>query len=404
MNEAAGGNHSTGSPAAARGDRDCTGGIELLIALARDKWRVLGLALSCAAIAGIVSLAWPSTYTATTKILPPQQAQSSAIALLGQMNVLPPASGIRNPSDTFVAMLKSRTIGDALVERFDLQKRYDKRLRVDARDTLQSHVTVQAGRDGVITVAVDDRDPAQAMALANAYVQELEKLTLTLAVGEASQRRLFFEKQLQVARGELAKADSALREFRERTGLLQPDGQASLTVQASANLRAQIAAREIQLAAMRSFSTPQHPEYMRTQREITTMREQLARLESEPSLGKGDVLVGIGRAPQATFEYVKLVRELKYQEALFEILAKQFEVAKIDEAKDATLVQVLDPAVLPERRSAPRRALITSIAFLLGLLAAVAWSLARLAYSRARSDPHRAEKLAELRRHLSSLR
>lgn len=379
-------------------------GIDLLIALARHKWRVLGFSLLSAGIAALVSFIWPSTYTATTKIMPPQQAQSSAVAILGQLGAIGPVSAVRNPSEIFVAMLKSRTIGEALIKRFDLQKYYEKRYLVDARKAFERDVTVLATRDGVITIEVENRDAGRAMALANAYVEELDTLTLTLAVGEASQRRLFFEKQLRVVKDDLAKSDWALRDFRESTGLLQPDGQAGLTVQASAGLRAQITAKEIQLAAMRSFTTAQNPDYVRGQQEISSMRQQLAKLEKDPSQGKGDVLIGIDQAPQATFEHVKLVRDLKYQEALFELVAKQFEAAKIDEAKNATLIQILDPAVVPERRSWPRRTLIVSVTFLVSLLLAIAWVLLHEAHVRAKSDPAQASKLSELWRHFSSLK
>jgi uncharacterized protein involved in exopolysaccharide biosynthesis len=308
--------------------------------------------------------------------------------------------GFKNPNDVFVAMLRSRTVADRLVEKFDLRAVYDSKLLMDARKGLDKNTRVTSGRDGVIRIEVDDQDPTRAAALANAYVAELESLTLRLAVTEGGQRRLFFEKQLEKAKHDLTTAEIELRTFQEATGLINPGGQANLTVAAAAGLRAQITATEVQLSTIRAFATEQNPDLLRTQQELSSLRTQLAKMQRSTSSDMGDVLVPIGKAPGASFEYIKKYRDVKYFETLYELLAKQYELARIDEAKNATLIQVLDAAIVPERKSGPRRgllAILTSmVAFPLAMLAA----FAREAADRTAGDPTRKSRVAQLRAHL----
>ena len=219
--------------------------LEIASALARHKKVVLGFPLACAAVAAIVTLLMPNWYKATTKILPPQQSQSNAIAILGQLGAVAggatQALGLKNPSDVFVAMLKSRTIADRLIEKFQLRNVYDEKFMVDARKELERNSSIAAGRDGVITVEVEDKDPRRASEMANTYVEEMRAMTLDLAVGEASQRRLFFETQLKKTKDDLAKAEMDLRAFNEKTGTINPESQAVLTVSTAAALRASTA-------------------------------------------------------------------------------------------------------------------------------------------------------------------
>jgi uncharacterized protein involved in exopolysaccharide biosynthesis len=373
----------------------------LLLALARHKRLVLGLPLAACLVALAAAFAMPKWYKATARILPPQQAQAGALALLGQLGVLGgnagQALGLKNPSDTYVAMLRSRTIADRLVERFELKQLYDEALLDDARKALEDNTSIAAGRDGVIAVEVEDRDPARAARLANAYIEELRALSGELAVSEASQRRLFFEEQLRKSKGELARAEVELKKFTAASGLVNPQSQIGLSVAAAAALRAQIAAKEIQLASMRTFATENNPDMRRMVQELAGLRAELAKMEQSADTGKGDILVPFGKAPEVGLEYVRLYRDVKYHETLFEVLARQYEIARIDEAKDAVLIQVLDAAVAPQRKSRPRRLLIVLAAGLGSLLAAVAAALALEGWRRAARDPGSAGRLGELR-------
>jgi len=378
--------------------------LDLLIVLAKHKRIVLGIPLAAAIAAAIISLLLPNIYTGTTRLLPPQQSASAASALLSQLGgVLGGLTGAaggtlgRNPNDLYVGMLKSRTVADNLIARFELDKVYDQSLQSGVRSTLQGNTTIVAGRDGIIVVEVDDRDPKRAAELANAYVDELMKLTRVLAVTEASQRRLFFERQLLQVKDNLAAAELAARQGLQKGGLAQVDAQGRSMIAVTARLRAEMSAKEVQLGAMRTFAAEGNPELQRTQQELEALRRELARVEgSSPiaAVGKGDAKGNTG------LDNLGRLRDLKYHEFLYELLAKQFELAKIDEAKDATIIQVMDKAIEPDRKSRPRRTLIVFMWTLLALFAAVVWAFVREAATRARADPEQASRLGTLRGYL----
>lgn len=376
-------------------------GLDALIFLARHR-RLLALVPFAAAIgAAAISFLLPNMYSGVTKILPPQQHQSSAAMMLAQLGSVAgvPASslGIKNPNDLYVGMLKSRTVADNLVERFGLKDLYGRETLQDARRELEERTTISHGRDGIITIQFEDRDRKRAADVANGYVEELYKLTQTLAVTEAGHRRLFLEKQLKLTKESLADAEVALKKTQETTGLIKIDEQGRAIIEAVANLRAQIAAKEVEAGAMRLFATERNPGYLRVQQEIGGLRSELARLEKSNRSGGGDIFVPTGRVPEAGLEYVRRVRDVKYHETVFELLAKQFEIAKIDEARDASIVQVLDRAVEPEKKSRPHRARIVIVFGILGFLAALLWALVRDAHERAQGDPEQSRKMKTLR-------
>src|SRR6266480_3813305 len=379
--------------------------LDLLIVLAKHKRIVLGIPLVVAIAAAIVSLLMPNIYTGTTRILPPQQSASAATALLNQLGgaagVLAGATGgalgIRNPNDLYVGMIRSRTVADNLVGRFDLNKVYDQKLQSSTRNTLQSNTTIAAGRDGIITIDVDDKDPKRAADLANAYVDELMKLTKVLAVTEASQRRLFFERQLLQAKDNLTAAEMAARQGLQKGGLAQVDAQGRSMIEVTARLRAQISAKEVQIGSMRTFAAEGNPELQRTQQELEALRRELARVEgSSPiaALGKGEASGSSG------LDNLGRLRDVKYYEFLYELLAKQYELAKIDEAKDATVIQVMDKAIEPDRKSKPMRTLIILLSALVALLAGTLWAFVRERMVNARRDPQQAERLQTFKRYL----
>lgn len=382
-------------------DGDGTSLLDFLVILARERVLVLGLPAAAAIIAVVVAFALPHWYAATTKIMPPQQTQSSALAVLGQLGGLAgtagQALGLKNPSDTYVAMLKSRTIADKLIERFNLKAVYDEETLFHARKELARNSNITTARDGIITIEVEDKDPKRAAELANAYVDELRNLTSNLAVSEAGQRRLFFEGQLKKAKDDLTVAEIELKKFTQSAGLINPQGQISLSVSAAAALRAQIAAKEIQLSAMRTYATESNPAMKLTLQELGSLRGELAKMEKDTTAGKGDVMVPFNKASEVGLEYLRRYRDTKYFETLFEVLAKQYEIARIDEAKDAAVIQVLDIAVPPERKSRPRRAVIVGVAVLIAGVLAIFIAFARGVTRRASRDPHLAEQLDELR-------
>ena len=384
--------------------------IELVIVLARQKRLVLGFPLAAAVLTAVYSFLVTPIYTASARLLPPQQSQPSGALLLGQAGntVLAGGAGslatalqLTNPSALYVGILKSRTIADALIGRFELHKQYEAKFMEDTRETLAGRTRVVSGKDGIITIEADDEDPKRASELANAYIEELINLTDTLAITEASQRSRFFEKQVQTAKQGLVQAEIALKKTQESTGLIKLDDQGKAVIEAVASLRAQISAKEVEASVMRSFATEQNPDYLRVQQEIAGMKVQLARLEkTTASSGSDGALVSMGKVPEAGLEYIRRLREVKYHEAMFELLSKQYQIAKMDEAKDAVSIQVLDRAVVPERRSSPKRALMILLSTLVALFVAILVAFAFEGWNKVAADPFQKNRAKELWRYL----
>jgi uncharacterized protein involved in exopolysaccharide biosynthesis len=372
--------------------------LDLLIVVAKHKRTILGATLAAALLSGIVSLLLPKYYTGTTRILPPQQSASAATALLNQLggafgglaSAAGGALGIRNPSELFVGMLKSRTIADNLIARFELGKVYDEDYISETRKRLAKETTISTGRDGIITVEVDDKDPKRAAEMANSYIEELKKLTKTLAVTEASQRRLFFEQQLLQAKDSLTAAEIAARQGLQKGGIAQVDAQGRSMIEVTARLRAQISAKEVQLGAMRTFAAEGNPELQRTQQELEALRRELSRIEGTSA----SPATSVDASRASGLDNLGRLRDVKYYEFLYELLAKQYELAKIDEAKDATIIQVVDTAVEPDRKSRPKRALIVILATFATFIGAVIWVLVREAV--AKGGPEQAARLKAL--------
>jgi len=388
---------------AARGQPGEAQVLDLLIILSRRKHIILRTTLGVAVLAFGFSLCLPNRYTATASILPPQQVPSLAAAMAGQLGALGPMAalaqkdlGLKNPNDIYVGMLRSRTAEDALIGRFDLLRVYRVKRMSDARRKLENNSSIVLGKEGFVTISVEDKDRNRAPQIANAYVEQLRQLTQDLAVTEAGQRRIFFERQLQLARNNLADAEQALKQTEQSTGVIQLDGQAKAIIESVVRLRALMAAKEVELHAMRLFSTEENPDVMLGEHKLSGLRTQLALLEKQ-SGGPGDVQVPAGNVPEAGLQYVRKLRDLKYSEAIFDMLAKQSEAARLDEARTAAVIQVLDPAIVPDRKSSPQRTLIVVIVTMLGFFGSVGYVLSTEVLRRLHSDPAAHGRLAMLK-------
>jgi len=381
--------------------------LDLLLALSRHRKPILTVTLAAAILAAIVSLLLPKEYTATTALLPPQQNQSAASVLVGQIGILNGLSGadlgLKNPADVFVAMLKSRSVQDAIVKQFDLQRVYGVKQSEEARKKLNGHSAIEAGSEGLITVSVSDHRPKRAAELANAYVDQLRSLNQNLAVSEAAQRRLFYQQKLDEEGENLSRAELALEQAQEKTGLIQPDAQGRAIIDAVANTRAQVGIKEVQLQAMRTYATPNNPDLKRVEQELAGLRAQLAKLErSSGQLGNGNLEIPTRRLPEVELDYIRRSRDLKYHETLYEFLSKQLEAARIDEAKEAVVVQVVDKAAVPEKKSGPRRMLIVLISAIVAFLLSCIWAMITEALRRKQQDPQERARMALLRESLKS--
>lgn len=344
--------------------------LAVLIVLAGWKKWIAGAIATTTAVVAVVVMLLPNRYTATARILPPQQqSQAVSAAVMGQLAgagafgaMAGSGLGLKNPNDIYVGMLKSRTVEDALVRRFELMKVYRDGRRSDAEKDLEKASSISSSKEGFINISVEDEDRRRAAAIANAYVEELRILMQHVAVTEAGQRRLFFEQQVKEAKDNLAAAEDALKKTQEKTGVIQLDGQAKAIIESVVELRAKIRAKEVQIQAMRSFATNQNPDYLVANQELAGLRAQLAQMESQQGEGGGDIAIPTGNVPEAGLEYARRVRDVKYYESVFELLAKQYELAKLDEARQGAVVQVIDAAIEPDRKSSPRRGIIIVLA------------------------------------------
>ena len=372
--------------------------LDLLTVLAKHKRLLIRLPLALGAIALAYGLITKPVFEAKTTMLPPQQQQSSAAAMLSSLGGLAggagAALGIKNPNDLYIAMLQSRLVADKLITHFKLRDVYDEETLTDTRKKLADNSKISSGKDGLIAIAVEDYSPQLAAQLANAYVEELRALSKTLAVTEAGQRRKFYETQLKTTHQNLAAAEVALKQTQEKTGVLQLEAQGQATIEALAGLRAQIASRQVQLAAMKNFATEQNPEYQQVKAELAGLQQQLNVLSKGGD--KNDVLLSRNKAPGVAVEYVRKVRELKYQETLYELIAKQFELAKLDEAKDGASIQVLDVATPPEKKSKPKRTLLILLAGMGGFFLACLSAFVMEAVNKIRFNPEEQQRWTAL--------
>ncbi len=308
-------------------------------------WKLIVFgALLAGLIALGISYAVPQTFTARTAFLPPQQqgAAASALSSLGALANLAGGGGIRTPADQFVALLQSANVQDRVIDRYKLIEIYDVKFRVDARRELGDNARISLSkRDGIISVEVDDHSPKRAAEIANSYVEELRRLTSTLAISEAQQRRVFFERQMTQTRDRLTAAQVALQASGFNAGALKSEPRAA--AEAFAKLRAELTAAEVRLQALRGSLVDVAPEVVQQLAVVNALRGQVARAENQTE-------------PDAGVDYVTKYREFKYQETLFELFARQYELARVDEAREGALIQVIDVAQPPERKSSPRRA------------------------------------------------
>jgi uncharacterized protein involved in exopolysaccharide biosynthesis len=337
-----------------------------------------------------ISFLIPPTYTAKTQFLPPQQQQSAAasmLASLGSLGGLAGAvGGIKNPADQFLTYMKSVTVQDALIERFKLLERYEAKTKTDARLALKENVRATSGKDGLISVEVDDKDPKFAAELANAHVEELGKLLGKLATTEAQQRRLFFEKQLTQAKDKLIQSEIELKSTGVSGSVLKSNPASA--VAAVAGLQAGVTAQEVKLGAMRGYLAETAPEFKQALNELANLKAQLAKQEKDTPANSNLSAQG---------DYVSKYREFKYNETLFELFAKQFEIAKVDESREGAVIQILDAAQPPERKSKPKKALIVMIATLAAGFVLLLFVFIRQALKNAGKDQESSNKLSRLK-------
>ena len=325
-------------------------------------------------------------------------------ALLGQLGNLGSIAGlaggfgIRNPADMYVSLLTSRSVEDAMIQKFGLMAEYREKRVSDARKDFERQTTVMAGsKDGLIRITLEDSDPKRAADLANGYVEEFRQLSASLAITEAARRRLFFQRELDQAKANLTTAEDAMRRTQQSTGVLQIDSQARALIETAATLRAQVVAKEVEIEGMRTFAADDNPQLVLAKQQLAALQSQLQQIAGSQHDTGSDIVLSKGRVTESGMEYLRRLRELKYHETVFELLAKELEIAKLDEAREGEIVQVVDPAVVPDKKSSPHRTLIVIGTTVLSFFAAAFWVVIREGLSRTFELPENRNKLESIR-------
>jgi tyrosine-protein kinase Etk/Wzc len=366
--------------------------------LLRRRRFIATVSFAAAIVTALVMLALPNIFLGRALILPPSNQQLGSALASGLSQVDPTGSiaasafKLRSASELYGGMLQSRTIADKIIEKFELQRVFEKETMFETRRILARRTSVTVGRDGLIEIEYEDEDPRRAADIANSYVDALEALSANLAISDASQRRLFLEKQVSAAKNTLAEAEAAFIKVQADTGLILPE-QAQATLAAASGIRAQVVAKEVEVASLQAFATNQNPQLTKARRELTELRDQLTKLDRSPS--QNDVFVSLSKLPDAGMAYLAKVREVRYNEKLFEVLARQLEMAKLEEAREGSTIQVVDRAVVPDRKSRPARTLwVLAVTFMVGFAAC---AVVLLSYEAERASSEDRETIDALR-------
>ncbi len=368
----------------------------LAVPVIRERKFVALFVAVCTVIALIVVFLLPKEYAARAVVMPPTQNQGSMSSmLLGQLGSLAGMGakdlGLKNPTDLYIGILHSRTTADALISQFHLQNVYRKSHMTDVRKKLKDNTEVVATKESMISITVTDHDPQRATDLANAYVKELQSRSNTLAVTEAAQRRVFYEQQLLQAKNQLADAEVAMKQTQEKTGVLEINTQSRAIIEAIANVKAEIAAKEVRIQSMRAYVTEQNPELQAQEQQLAALQTQQDKMLKQQPQTEGDIAIPSRSIPTVGLEYIRRYRDVKYYETVYGLIAKQYEMARMDEAKEGGLVQVVDNAVIPDKKSWPPRLIIVVLSMLAAFLLASGWAIGRDASIRvAQSDFGRA--------------
>ena len=376
-----------------------------LVLILAERWKEIVAATVAAAVIGLlVALLLPVRYTAEVTVMPPQQQNSSLTSALasefgGLSSIASLAGGglgLKNQNDMYVSMFKSRVVEDGLIRRFNLQQEYGKKLLSEARKKFEKRAAVEGGqKDGLIHISFEDHDPKRAAEIANGYVDEFRTLSQHLAMTEAAQRRVFLEGQVDQTKQRLAGAEDAMKSTEQKTGLISLDSQARALIESAAYLRAQIAAKQVQIDAMRGYATEQNAAVAQAQQELNGMRAQMQKLTGSQDVD--GMIIPKGQVTEAGLEYIRKMRDVKYYEAEFALLSKQLELARLDEAREGSLIQVVDPAYAPDKRSFPQRTLIVLAATLAGLFLGILVALLHARFERMSQDPAARSMLQRIR-------
>ena len=350
--------------------------LEYLLVIVKHKKMIFLTCLVTFILTCGITLSMPNIYISTARILPPQDDKNGLNSILGGASGLASLAGLSvggGSGGLYVGMMRSRSIEDVIIDNFNLMEVYHQKYRVKTYTALQKAVNISVGKDdGIIAVTVEDEDPQRAADIANSYVEELKKLNVNLNLSSAGRERVFLENRLGLVKIDLVKAEDALKDFQEKNKAIRIDDQASAIIDAIAKLKGQLASQEVELGVSLSSQTDQNPQVIALREGIAQVKDQISKLEHSP-VGKkvsDDIFLATSEVPKLGIQYSRLLRNFKVQETLYELLTKQYEIAKINEAKNTSTIQILDKGAVPDRKSKPKRALIVVlVTFFFGFFA-----------------------------------
>ncbi len=347
--------------------------LDYLEAIAKHKRMIIRTALVVFFLSIIYSLLLPNIYSSTAKIIPPQRDQGLMSMMMGPIggsmsSLAGDLLGKGSPADMYVSILGSDVVSDAIIDRFKLIEAYGKKYRIDTYKELDKKVDITAGKkDGIISITVEDKDPKQAADIANAYIEELTKLTVDLNISGASQNKAYLEERLIKAKVDLRNAEDSLKFFQSKNKAVDITEQAKGTIKGVADLEGQLAIEEVKLSSFKRIFTDASQEVKNQQAVVANLKGQISKFEGMRS---GDSIPGVGSVPELEQQYLRLMREFKIQETLVESLTKQYEIAKLSEAKDISSIEVLQKARVPDKKTRPRRTvMVLSSTFTAGFIA-----------------------------------
>ncbi len=359
----------------------------------------------------------PVKYTATVHLLPPHQNLTLSGQLLDSMGVssVPRGGvgglgglaagllGVKNPNEIYVGILSGTTIADRIIARFNLRELYKQKYIEDIRKTLSKNTNLEAKDDGLILIEVTDTDPQRAAAMANAFAEELDKLLQEIAHQDAKNQLAFLEQERSQVLANLTKAEEELRAFSEKSGVVQLDAQARGMIAYVANLRAEIDAKEVQIQVLKKQATPHNFDVIRLQTEVSSLKEKLKEAERQVDQAcLGEVCLPTANFPGLGLQYLRLLREVKYQNTLYEAMNKMAELARLDVARNSALTQIhyVDRAIPPEKKSKPQRVLITALVGFVTFLLLITSAFGLEYWQKAVREAENAPRLEQMRRHL----
>ena len=325
--------------------------------IAKRSRLILFSTFTAAILAVIASFFLTNIYSATAKILPPQQESGLLSSVMGQLGNLASFAGDvvgkGNKPEMYVELLSSEAVMDPIIDRFKLMEVYNQKYRQFTYKLVENHAKIVANKkSGIISITVDDKDPKRAAAIANAYVEELDKLLKSINTTGAGQNRQFLENRLAGARADLARAEEALKTFQAKNKSFNVTEQAKASIEGIAKLKAELAIQEVRLAGLQRRFSDTSQEVKSAKTATASLRSQIARLEE--SEGRS-AIPSVGSFPEIGKDYVRLMREFKTQETLVELLTKQYEMAKLSEASTVPAIQVVQVAKVPDRKSKPSK-------------------------------------------------